>query len=119
MKLGINSVLFGGHDLQTAFHYAQLCGYDGIELSAIDGISIDPSTVQTNIVIFDISGTGKTSSDICSQLKDAGILAIGISDAQIRMVTHLDVGKPEIDFAIDSLMQILTAAKRSSDNSQT
>src|SRR5205809_8109982 len=39
MKLGINSVLFGGHDLQTAFYYTQVCGYDGIELSAIDGMS--------------------------------------------------------------------------------
>src|SRR3954447_23435097 len=39
MKLGVNSVLFGGHDLDTAFKYTQLCGYDGIELSAIDGMS--------------------------------------------------------------------------------
>ena len=39
MKLGVNSVLFGGHDLETAFKYAQVCGYDGIELSAIDGMS--------------------------------------------------------------------------------
>ena len=39
MKLGVNSVLFGGHDLETAFRYTQLCGYDGIELSAIDGMS--------------------------------------------------------------------------------
>ena len=39
MKLGVNSVLFGGHDLETAFKYTQLCGYDGIELSAIDGMS--------------------------------------------------------------------------------
>src|SRR5438477_492965 len=39
MKLGVNSVLFGGHDMETAFKYAQLCGYDGIELSAIDGMS--------------------------------------------------------------------------------
>src|SRR5205823_7823800 len=39
MKLGINSVLFGGHDLETAFKYTQLCGYDGIEISAIDGMS--------------------------------------------------------------------------------
>src|SRR3954452_10391957 len=39
MKLGINSVLFGGHDMETAFKYTQLCGYDGIELSAIDGMS--------------------------------------------------------------------------------
>jgi sugar phosphate isomerase/epimerase len=39
MKLGANSVLFGGHDLATAFRYIALCGYDGIELSAIDGMS--------------------------------------------------------------------------------
>jgi sugar phosphate isomerase/epimerase len=39
MKLGVNSVLFGGHDLETAFKHARRCGYDGIELSAIDGMS--------------------------------------------------------------------------------
>lgn len=39
MKLGANSVLFGGHDLETAFKYIALSGYDGIELSAIDGMS--------------------------------------------------------------------------------
>jgi sugar phosphate isomerase/epimerase len=39
MKLGANSVLFGGYDLETAFKYTAACGYDGIELSAIDGMS--------------------------------------------------------------------------------
>jgi len=39
MILGANSVLFGGHDLETAFTNIQLAGYDGIELSAIDGMS--------------------------------------------------------------------------------
>ncbi len=39
MKLGANSVLFGGFDLETAFQYTRICGYDGIELSAIDGMS--------------------------------------------------------------------------------
>jgi sugar phosphate isomerase/epimerase len=39
MKLGLNSVLFGGHDMETAFKYAAICGYDGIEISAIDGMS--------------------------------------------------------------------------------
>lgn len=39
MKLGINSVLFGGYDLETAFRWTAVCGYDGIELSAIDGMS--------------------------------------------------------------------------------
>ena len=38
MKLGANSVLFGGHDLRAAFEHIALAGYDGIELSAIDGM---------------------------------------------------------------------------------
>jgi sugar phosphate isomerase/epimerase len=32
-------VLFGGYDLETAFRVLALAGYDGIELSAIDGMS--------------------------------------------------------------------------------
>ena len=39
MKIGINSVLFGGYDMETAFKYTALCGYDGIEVSAIKGMS--------------------------------------------------------------------------------
>ena len=39
MKLGANSVLFGAFDLETAFKYTALAGYDGVELSAIDGMS--------------------------------------------------------------------------------
>jgi sugar phosphate isomerase/epimerase len=39
MKLGANSVLFGGYDLRTAFECLAMAGYDGIELSAIDGMS--------------------------------------------------------------------------------
>ena len=39
MKLGFNSVLFGGHNVELAFQFASLCGYDGIEISAIAGMS--------------------------------------------------------------------------------
>jgi sugar phosphate isomerase/epimerase len=39
MKLGANSVLFGGHDMETAFRCLAMAGYDGIEMSAIDGMS--------------------------------------------------------------------------------
>ncbi|HLV36837.1 MAG TPA: sugar phosphate isomerase/epimerase [Spirillospora sp.] len=39
MKLGANSVLFGGYDMETAFRYIKMAGYDGIEVSAIDGMS--------------------------------------------------------------------------------
>jgi sugar phosphate isomerase/epimerase len=39
MKLGVNSVLFGGYDMDTAFRWTKACGYDAIEISAIDGMS--------------------------------------------------------------------------------
>jgi sugar phosphate isomerase/epimerase len=39
MKLGANTVLFGGYDMETAFKHLAMAGYDGVELSAIDGMS--------------------------------------------------------------------------------
>ena len=38
IKLGVNSVLFQGHDLATAMKHIAWAGYDGIELSAIKGM---------------------------------------------------------------------------------
>lgn len=39
MKIGVNSVLFGGYDMETAFRTIAMAGFDGIELSALDGMS--------------------------------------------------------------------------------
>ena len=39
MKLGANSVLFGGYDMELAFKYLAMAGYDGIEVSAIPSMS--------------------------------------------------------------------------------
>ncbi len=76
-------------------------------VSEIDGITIDASKVQTNIVIFDVSGTGKRSGEICTQLKEAGVLAIGISDTQIRMVTHLDVTSADVAMTTEVIKSLL------------
>ncbi len=75
-------------------------------LAEIPGISIDVERVVTNIVIFDITGTGKTSAEICSKLKDNGILAIGFGNA-IRMVTHCDVSSGNIETTIERLSSLL------------
>jgi threonine aldolase len=78
---------------------------DGV--AEIRGISIDPVSVQTNIVIFDISKTGKTSGEICAELKESGVLAIGISTTQIRMVTHCDVDSTDVLTTTEALRKIL------------
>ncbi|PYS86865.1 MAG: low specificity L-threonine aldolase [Acidobacteria bacterium] len=69
-------------------------------LAEIPGIKIDVEKVVTNIVIFDISGTGKPSAEIVGALGLLGVLAVGFGD-QIRMVTHLDISIADIDSALD------------------
>jgi threonine aldolase len=76
-------------------------------LAEIDGISLDYKTVVTNIVIFDISGTGKTSAAIVAGLKARGILAVGFGE-QIRMVTHLDVSSADIRRTVAEMDAILS-----------
>ncbi|MBK9155052.1 MAG: hypothetical protein IPM25_12690 [Chloracidobacterium sp.] len=76
-------------------------------LAGIKGIAVDPEQVVTNIVIFDISGTGKGSDEICYGLKAEGVLASGFGSS-IRMVTHRDVSESDIDTAVGALHRFLS-----------
>ena len=71
-------------------------------LAQVAGVDIDLNKVVTNIVIFDISGTGRSSIDICAGLKERGVLAIGFGSS-IRMVTHCDVSMNCIDGVLAAL----------------
>ncbi len=70
------------------------------------GVEIDLGTVQTNIVIIDVSGAGMSSFDICERLKQERVLAIPFGNS-IRMVTHYDVSADDIETAISALRAIL------------
>jgi threonine aldolase len=72
----------------------------------LKGVSIDAERVQTNIVIFDVSETGRTSAEICAKLKENEILAIPFGKA-IRMVTHYDVSRENIDITLKTLQEII------------
>jgi hypothetical protein len=62
--------------------------------------------VVTNIVIFDVYGTGKTTTEICARVKLERILAIGFGD-MIRMVTHCNVVSEDIEETIFRMRTIL------------
>lgn len=85
-------------------HENAKCLAEGV--ANIKGVKIDAEKVQTNIVIFDVSETGKTSSEICEKLKNEGILAISFGKA-IRMVTHYDVNCDDIEKTLKVLNEIL------------
>jgi threonine aldolase len=49
--------------------------------------------VETNIVIFEITGSAYTAKTFCEKLATYEILCLSISTTQVRMVTHLDFTK--------------------------
>ena len=57
---------------------------------------VNPSEVDTNIVVLDLTGAAKTAPEINAQLSDAGILASALGPVTLRLVTHLDVSAEEI-----------------------
>ena len=73
----------------------------------IRGCRIDLKTVQTNIVIFDVSQTGIAANEICARLKEHNVLASGFGDS-IRMVTHYDVSRENIETAVRCLRDVIT-----------
>ncbi|MFN0124929.1 MAG: low-specificity L-threonine aldolase [Blastocatellia bacterium] len=75
-------------------------------LAEIPGIVIDPESVPTNIVIFDIAGTGMTTAQMTVALRENGILANGINARDMRMVTHYDVTRADIEKALDVIRRL-------------
>ncbi len=92
------------HDHENAKYLAE-------RLAKIPGISIDPVKVVTSILIFDVQQTGKTGAQISEALKQRGVLANATDKFLVRMVTHYDVNRAEIDLAIAAMNEICAAAR--------
>jgi threonine aldolase len=75
-------------------------------VARIDGVRIDPESVVTNIVLFDITATGKTSAEICARLKERNVLAIAFGP-EVRMVTHYDVSRADIETTLDEVRTVV------------
>jgi threonine aldolase len=71
------------------------------------GISFDPERVQTNIVVFDITGTGQTTAAFAAKLKQRGVLASGINAREMRLVTHKDVSSNDCETALGAIREAL------------
>jgi threonine aldolase len=78
------------------------------ELAQIPGIKIDAAKVVTNILFFDVSGTGVTGYEISKLLAAHGVLANATNARSIRMVTHLDVDRIGCERALQVLREIVT-----------
>lgn len=71
-------------------------------LANMDGVTIDVDAVETNIVIFRL--TGKLSAEeLVARLKKRGVLTIAVGPDAIRLVTHLDVDRAACVTAAEAL----------------
>jgi threonine aldolase len=78
-------------------------------LARISGIQIDPQKVATNIVVFDIGGTGKRPAAISVLLKRDSVLINGINERQMRAVTHYDITREDCAHALAAIAEAVAS----------
>jgi len=69
-------------------------------LANIPRIRIQPEKVQTNIVIFDVSEAGLASGEFLKRLAARKVFAGPVDGRRVRMVTHLDVDRSDVEQAL-------------------
>ena len=69
-------------------------------LANIDGLSVDPESIQTNIVYFGVDEDLGTAADVIAALKRHGVLVSYPGKQSIRMVTHRHISPEDIEEAL-------------------
>ena len=75
-------------------------------LAGLPGITLDPATVQTNIVIFDIDPEKMTAESFAERMGKEGVDLFDIAPQRVRAVTHRDVTSAQIEDAIAAARRV-------------
>ena len=77
------------------------------ELSKVPGITIDLTSVHTNIVVADVSGTGMSSVEFIRRVGERGLkIGSGYGDS-VRFVTHYDVKRAACEQAVEVVRDVV------------
>jgi threonine aldolase len=79
-------------------------------LGQLPGIAAE--TPETNLVFFDVSGTGMTAEAFCRALEAEGVRMGAMGRMRVRACTHLDVSAADIRAALDAVERVLTTARK-------
>ena len=66
------------------------------------GLTLDRSTVETNMVVAHLTGRGADADGLVSALSERGVLISAVGPRSIRAVTHLDVSRDDILKAVQA-----------------
>ena len=78
-------------------------------LSHMEGVAIDVDAVETNIVIFRLTG-GLSAAGVVARLKARGVLASTLGPGAVRLVAHLDVDRAACVTAAEALTEEIDGA---------
>ena len=101
---GLIALEKGSKRLQVDHDHAKLLATG---LAAIPGITLNPAKVQTNIVIFNLKASGWSSSRFLETLAKRNVLAVPVDNERVRMVTHLDVDRNDVEKAAAAVQEVL------------
>jgi threonine aldolase len=77
-------------------------------IAGLPGVDLDQRAVETNIVIFDVAGTGLTATAIADRtLAEHGVRLCPLSRTVIRAVTHLGVDRADVDASVEALKSVM------------
>jgi threonine aldolase len=68
---------------------------------------LDPAEVETNIVFADVAGLGHPLAEWAAALAAEGVLVSTVA-GRLRMVTHLDVTRQDVDAALAAWRRVAT-----------
>lgn len=72
-------------------------------LSKIKGIEVDANSVQTNIILADVTGTGMKSDAFVEMCSKLGIKIFSFGPEIARFVTHYGIDKNDVDMTISRI----------------
>jgi threonine aldolase len=76
-------------------------------IAAIDGARIDPTRVETNIVIFEVRDPPAVIEELAARGVEMGAMGPG----RIRAVTHMDIDRADVELALGALSEVLGGAR--------
>jgi threonine aldolase len=79
-------------------------------LSEIPGIQINLEDIETNIVHFDVSETGRSGAEINAAITERGARMGGGKGPRMRAVTHLDISRDDIERTVEIMRDAVVNA---------
>jgi len=76
-------------------------------LANIDGLTVDPDSIYTNIVIFEVDESLATGSEVINALAREEVLVTYPGKQSLRMVTHRHIDGADVDEAVSRTAKVV------------